>query len=126
MVRLLLLYVGIFALGFVFYPSAAQAVDSPPPVFFSTIPDLPIMQGVHELPDHAVMFDKPAGRIIESVAQVDSVTWPQIQSYYKAALPQLGWALLSEDIYTRGGEVLRLEFEEIEGEYFLRIVLAPR
>ncbi len=124
MIRLLLIYVCFFAVAFVAAP--AVAVDDSPPVFLSAMPDVPVMQGLRELPEHGVMFDKPGGRIIESVAQVDSGSWAQIQSYYREALPQLGWSILSDDIYVRGDESLHLEFEEIDADNFVRITIAPR
>ena len=72
------LYIGllILALGFFMQSADVSANSQHPPsvVFFSAIQDMPIMPGLHELADQTVMFDKPQGRIIEAVAEIDSVS----------------------------------------------------
>lgn len=127
------LYTGLLVLAFAAWAPEAQAADiavqtsdAPSAVFFSAIQDMPIMPGMHELADQTVMFDKPQGRIIETVAEIDSVSKEQVQAYYKETLPQLGWSALEGDNYARGTEHLSLIFEEIEGERFLRVMLTPR
>src|SRR5688572_24242600 len=55
----------------VFAQGAANA--SPPPAeFFSEMQDIPVVPGITEVIDQTVTFDKPEGRIVESVAEIES------------------------------------------------------
>lgn len=122
------LYIGIMAqvvMGLGWMPPA-HAQTSQPAQFFSVIPDMPIMAGLTELPDQGVAFDKPEGRIIESVAAIESGTQDTVKKYYDSVLPQLGWAKLQEGVYVRQAERLQLSFEANEGRKFLRVMLAPQ
>lgn len=114
-----------------FMIAAAQANPPVAPVadatrFFSAIQDMPVMPGLVELPDQGVMFDKPEGRIVESVAAIQSGSREAIRAYYDSVLPQLGWTRLDIDKYMRENEDLQLGFETNEGRQFLRIMVAPR
>jgi hypothetical protein len=64
--------------------------------FVSGADDLPLMEGLGEIPDGALVFDKPGGRIID-VQATGKVTRPQVVTFYRAALPQLGWVLMGQD-----------------------------
>ncbi len=48
------------------------------------------MQGLTELPEMGLEFDKPGGRIVEAVAG-GTVTQAQVIEFYRRSLPQLGW-----------------------------------
>src|SRR5919106_2367086 len=58
--------------------------------YVAGIADLPLMPGLEELPDAGVVFDKPAGRIVDAYAQ-GRVTPASVLDFYGKALPQLGW-----------------------------------
>jgi hypothetical protein len=110
----------------IFVPCAfAQEDAASPPKFFASLQDVPLMPGLRELTDYTVMFDKPEGRIIESVASVDSLTRESIRAYYEGSLPQLGWRRIGPDYFVRQGEYLRLGFEAVEGQDFLKITIMP-
>ncbi|MCB1532858.1 MAG: hypothetical protein KDJ35_08310 [Alphaproteobacteria bacterium] len=96
------------------------------PVFFSAIPDLPIMPGLRELPDQTVVFDKAQGRIVESVAFIESQFEEEVRRYYQTTLPQLGWVAAGDLDYVRAEERLHLSFERIEDERFLHVRIAPQ
>ena len=110
-------------------PVRAQGPDSQSaltaPQFFTSLQDVPLMPGLRELTDLTVIFDKPEGRIIESVAAMDSLTVDIIRRYYKSSLPQLGWNRIGQDYFARQGEYLRLNFETVEGQGFLKIIIMP-
>lgn len=97
-----------------------------PSSFFSSIRDMPLMPGLLELPDQTVVFDKPQGRIIESVALIESVTQSDIQAFYEQALPQFGWQRLGSNSYIRQNEALEFNVEVIDGQRFLRVMVRPR
>ncbi len=84
------------------------------------------MEGLEELPEQGVHFDKPEGRVVEALALMDSVTEQGVSAYYLNTLPQFGWARIAEREYIRQGEKLRLSFEDNDGHRFLRILISPR
>ncbi|HJO71962.1 MAG: hypothetical protein QF450_09845 [Rhodospirillales bacterium] len=79
--------------------------------FLSGIEDLPLMPHLNENTDGGMVFDTPAGRIVEAFAS-GAVTRAQVLAFYAATLPQLGWTMEEAARYSREGEILRLEFTE--------------
>ena len=77
--------------------------------FVTAIEDLPLMPGLTEDADAGVIFDSPAGRIVEAYA-VGDVDEKQVLEFYAAALPQLGWRQDGADVFVREREILKLEF----------------
>lgn len=73
--------------------------------FSSVIEDLPLMPGMAELADNAVVFDTPGGRIVETIA-LTAATPQDIRRFYAAALPPLGWQAGAAGAYIRNGELL--------------------
>jgi hypothetical protein len=69
------------------------------------IEDLPLMPGMTELKDRAVIFDKPGGRIVETAASVPAQA-REIEKFYAASLPPLGWVPSAQNVYIREGEKL--------------------
>lgn len=94
--------------------------------FFEAIPDLPLMEGLEEMPGEAVIFDKPQGRIVETLARLDSVSEEQVDAWYRETLPQLGWNEDEDNLYEREAETLRLSYEEHEGKSYLKLAVSPR
>jgi hypothetical protein len=77
--------------------------------FVSTIEDLPLMPGLTEDADAGVIFDSPAGRIVEAYA-IGDVGEEQVLEFYAAALPQLGWRQDGVGVFVREREILKVEF----------------
>lgn len=94
--------------------------------FFESIQDLPLMPGLVERADATVVFDKPEGRIIESVAEMRGVSDAQVRVYYAGSLPQFGWQPAGPDVFVRDGERLELAFEPGTGSTLLRVMVSPR
>lgn len=94
-------------------------------VYFENIDDLPVMAGLAELKDQSTVFDKPEGRIVEAAA-VGAVGEKEIFSYYHQVLPQLGWTILEEGIYTRGNESMTLGTQITAQGTVLRINLTEK
>ena len=90
--------------------------------FFETLPDVPKMKGMEERDDLTFIFDKPEGRIIETLAHLEGLSAEEIRTYYSDALPQLGWMKNNSDEFFREREKLSLQFEE----EFLKITISPR
>lgn len=83
--------------------------------FLSTITDVPLADGLYELPDAGLVFDKPQGRIVQLTASHKAqMTQQALMAFYQNSLPNLGWQA-SESAsglltFTRRGEILRLTF----------------
>jgi hypothetical protein len=110
---------------FIFWIAAPALHAAESPQFFSSIPDMPLMTGLKELTDQTVVFDKPEGRIIESVALIESQPEEAVIRFYKDTLPQLGWARIGNLSFQREDEFLRVSIENFEGRKFLRLAIAP-
>ncbi len=95
-------------------------------VFFENIPDVPVMEGLRELPDYTVSFDKPEGRITESLAVIKKGDAGDVAAFYSQTLPQLGWQQEGELTYVRGGEHLEFKIEKDDGRSYVRVMIRPR
>jgi hypothetical protein len=91
--------------------------------FFKGIDDLPVMPGLEQVIGAGVVFDTPAGRIVE-VAAEGAVTRAQVEQFYAGVLPQLGWRR-AEGGWRREGERLRIGFGTADGVLTVRISLSP-
>lgn len=105
-------------------PASAQ-MQGRAPVFFSKMQDIPVMPGLRELEDQAFVFDKPQGRIVESLALFDGMPPPRILDFYAQTLPQLGWRLVSPARFVRGEESLEMSFEDQGSETLFKIIIHP-
>ncbi len=81
--------------------------------FVGGFEDMPLMAGLSETGEAGMVFDTPAGRIIETYA-TGAVSRDAVVEFYAATLPQLGWRRIGETEFRREGEVLRLEFPGAE------------
>lgn len=90
--------------------------------FFNGIQDVPVMPGLIQMPDQAMVYDKAQGRIVMEFARLEDISQAQVRSYYTKVLPQFGWVRNGDDKYRRGSEELAITFEE---EMFLKLVLQP-
>ena len=77
--------------------------------FISGFDDMPLMPGMAELPGELMTFDSPSGRIIENTV-AGKVEKQAVEAFYRATLPQLGWAQTGPGVFVREDEILRLEF----------------
>jgi len=89
--------------------------------FLSVSDDIPLMTGLIEPADGALVFDTPAGRIAEVTAS-GPLSAQAVRAFYADTLPQLGWRKTGANAWAREGEGLRLEFPE---QGAVRFVIAP-
>ena len=95
--------------------------------FVSGIEDLPLMPGLAEVEETGMVFDTPAGRIVEAFAS-GRVSRAQVVSFYAATLPQLGWSPADATRFRREGETLELHFPATPGaagQLTVRFALKP-
>lgn len=81
--------------------------------FFETLYDVPVMEGLVEVADMALIFDKTDGRISEAGAITQNVSEDEIVSFYNEALGQMGWKPQTGGVYTREGEILQMAISPI-------------
>jgi hypothetical protein len=116
----------VFALGHLSLSSATAQVSQDEPEFFMSLEDIPLMEGLEELEDQTLSFDKPEGRIIESLALMRGVSRQQVLSYYRQALPHFGWQVMEGGtMFFRGKEYLDLTFHQKDGISVVKIMVKP-
>ena len=96
--------------------------------FVTGMGDVPAMPGLRSAENGALVFDKPGGRIVESVMQ-GAVERKAVLGFYAQTMPQLGWKRVGDTRFERDGEELRLEFPGTgtkAGLTTVRFVLKPR
>ena len=92
-------------------PSAAVAQQTQGEAYVEGIPDLPLMPGLTAVPESGLVFDKPAGRIVQAFAE-GSMTMQSVIAFYDKTLPQLGWQRDGAGAYLREGERLKLDLSQ--------------
>jgi len=106
-------------------PMSSQTPGQAGPAFLSVIDDVPLMPGLTERPDAAVVFDKPEGRIVEAEA-TGRLARAEVLKFYAASLPQLGWRARGEGRFLREREELALSITSgAGGGVTVRFTLSP-
>ncbi len=100
-------------------PALAQAR------FVSGTEDLPLMTGLAEVEDGGMVFDTPAGRLVEARAE-GAIAASAVREFYAQTLPQLGWHPLESGDYVREGEILTIDITEGNGRLAVRFALTPQ
>ena len=94
--------------------------------FSSLIADFPIMTGLEEMPQSAVQFDKPEGRISQITLKSTTPKKHDIDSFYIQTLPQLGWNKVGNSAWRRDAEILRITVIEQSGDLpWVRVQVYP-
>lgn len=88
--------------------------SSPSSRFVAGIEDLPLMPGLAPVDDETLVFDNPAGRIVQAAAR-GRVKVDAVSAFYLRTLPQLGWRAVAKDRFQREDERLELDFQAISG-----------
>jgi hypothetical protein len=83
--------------------------------YLDAVDDMPLMEGLHETGEGGIVFDKPNGRIVRSIAE-GRVSIDAVRRFYVDTLPQLGWKRarkleLIDDLLVFDRETERLEIE---------------
>lgn len=93
-------------------------------LFLQDIDDVPLAGGLSEDRTAALVFDKPAGRIVEAEA-AGAVAEEAVRDFYAATLPQLGWEAIGADRFRRGEETLSLSYSRSGGGLIVHYTLQP-
>lgn len=116
--------VSVLAVGALMATSAPLHGTVAQEAFFLTISDLPLMPGLKEAPESALVFDNPGGRLVEVSASGTS-SRDSILTFYGETLPQLGWTGMEPGWFEREGEVLRLVFTAGAGRTVVTFSITP-
>ncbi len=98
----------------VFFVLFARPAAADTYTYLSAVDDLPLMAGLKEALDQGVVFDAPQGRIVQAYAS-GPLSRAQVENFYAATLPQLGWRAAGPLRFNREGEQLTLEITETGG-----------
>jgi len=93
--------------------------------FLSGFEDVPLMPGLTADAEAGLVFDSPAGRIVETYT-FGEVAWGDVISFYTASLQSLGWRAEGDGRYTRESEELQIDRFGSDGALTVRFTLAPR
>jgi hypothetical protein len=92
--------------------------------FLQAAADVPLMPGLAEIDGAATVFDKPDGRIIETLAE-GALRLTEVEKFYAQTLPALGWQSRGQGLYERDGERLTLGLGGRDGAVTVRFLIAP-
>lgn len=105
-------------------PGPVVSGDAGAAEFVAGTVDLPMMPGLEGAADGPVVFDSPAGRIVESWAS-GAVSRDAVARFYAESLPQLGWRRQDDGTYRRESEVLTIETTSTAAGVAVRFQIAP-
>ena len=103
----------------------ALAQSAKPPVFFEALYDVPVMPGLEEVKEQAMLFDKPDGRIASVVAASKTLNAGDITRFYDESLPQLGWKKTAQNQYVRGSDRLVMDLSKSPPLTVVHFTLSP-
>ena len=118
-----ILFFSFLLMAFAF---SAFAQDVGQGKFLSSLNDIPLMPGMTEVEDEAVVFDKASGRIGESVAIAENLEPAEISRFYSLTLPQMGWLETQEGSFIRQDERLSISIASAQGQSLVRFMVTPR
>ena len=67
--------------------------------FFAAMGDIPLMQGLTEMPDESTLFDTAEGRVADLSARIVQGNVNSVRAFYDATLPQMGWAKIGDGLF---------------------------
>lgn len=122
----------MMVLGFALCIGGAAMAAEKVSGYLDAIEDMPLMEGLHETGEGGIVFDKPNGRIVRSVAQ-GKVAADDVRAFYIDSLPQLGWVRLPKleligDLLIFRRETERLEIQTVpkyDGTTEVRFSIEP-
>ena len=93
--------------------------------YVDILPELILMESFSSVEGSHIVFDKPEGRIAESVYISDSVKAGQVEKFYAGILPQLGWTAGNQMQFVRETEQLTIKTSENDGVVTAKFMLSP-
>lgn len=102
-------YVSFFALTLLLaFPVQATS-------FIEGLEDVPLMNGMEQLPNDNISFGNEDSRLVETLLTSNKYGFKKTAAFYKNTLPQMGWQYQGMRgqtlVFEREGEVLELSKE---------------
>jgi len=89
------------------------------------VEDLPLTDNMQERPQDFLSFDNPREKIVQLSAETqESVA--EVLNFYKTALPQLGWYPMTDYLYKREKEELKIDITQRGGYTFVFFTITSR
>ena len=82
------------------------------------------MAGLTEDTAATLDFDKPDGRLVEAYAYGE-VRRDDVVEFYITVMPEFGWQLANDLVFSRDGEMLRIHLSTEDRLLLVRFVLSP-
>lgn len=112
------IFLKILSLSFIYFHAAAEQ-------FVYGLGDVPIFKDMRSVEDSYILFDKVDGRYLYSEIK-GKYKVLEIQEYYKKVLPNLGWKSLRINSFTRGNEILEIQYLVDNGETKVVFTISPK
>ena len=87
--------------------------------------DVPIFKDMKSIEDTYILFDKVEGRYLYSEIKGEYEVL-EVQEYYKKVLPNLGWESLKKNSFTRGSEILEIQYLIENGGTKVVFTISPK
>lgn len=86
------LYLILVLVGLTF-SSQAMSADG----FIDGLEDVPVMEGLSQLPNDAISFGNEESRLVEAILVSDNLKFAKVEKFYKDTLPQMGWSFQGKE-----------------------------
>lgn len=107
----LMRYLILVLVGLTFNTSAMAAAG-----FIDGLEDVPVMEGLSQLPNDAISFGNEESRLVEAILVGEQTSFAKVEKFYKDTLPQMGWSFQSKKnnslLFYRDRESLEIIKEE--------------
>lgn len=105
------------------------AVFSAKAAFIEGLEDVPLLNGMKQMPQDNISFGNEQSRLVEAYLTSTKIGFAKVESFYKETLPQLGWTYQGkrDDILTfyRDGEAIDIAKESVK-PLIVRITVKSR
>ncbi len=117
----------LILIALIVFLAVSPQVKASEQVFFTDLPDIPVMQGLFEQTSDQINFGNASGRVVQAFAQGQGLSADKVIQFYAETLPELGWTQSAPGQFYRGDEVLKITSEQLlEGGIRIQVALAPK
>ena len=83
--------------------------------FIEGLEDVPVMEGMTQLPNDSISFGNEESRLVEAILESESASFKKVEEFYQNTLPQMGWIYQGKRsgtlVFEREGEVIDITQE---------------
>ena len=102
----------ILVLAGLTFSSSVMAAEG----FVDGLEDVPVMEGLSQLPNDAISFGNEESRLVEAILVGEHSNFGKVEKFYKDTLPQMGWSFQGKKnnnlLFYRDRESLEIIKEE--------------